>query len=90
MKPLRGAVSGIRRRPLRGDQFADAADRAPRAPSILTPCAGFSPALQHFGRGLAFGKREVLLDDQRAAQRHREQHAEQRRRGRRSRAPTST
>src|SRR3546814_19569642 len=43
----------------------------------LYSAARILAGLQHFGGVLAFGKREWFLDDHRAPQRHRKQHAEQ-------------
>ena len=76
MKPLASALSGIRRKPLAAISLPTAPTSA-EMPSTLMPCDGILAGAQHFRRGLAFGKRHLLIDDQRTAQRHREQHAEQ-------------
>src|SRR3546814_11919978 len=55
------------------DQRSDHAGERERLDSAARILAG----LQHFGGGLALGKREWFLDDHRAPQRHRKQHAEQ-------------
>src|SRR3546814_9868493 len=55
------------------DQRSDHAGERERLDSAARILAG----LQHFGGGLAFGKREWFLDDHRAPQWHRKQHAEQ-------------
>ena len=74
MKPLASALSGMRRRPLAAISLPMPPTSA-ETPSTLTPSAGILAGAQHFGRGLAFGKRHLLIDDQRTPQRHREQHA---------------
>jgi hypothetical protein len=73
-KPLAAAVSGISRRPLPA-QLGEAAGQC-RETEQLHALRRVVPGLEHFGGGDAFGKAQVLLDDQRAAQRHREDDAE--------------
>ena len=76
MKPLASALSGMKRRPLAASSLAMPPTSA-EIPRIFTPSRRVLAGAQHFRRRLAFGKRHLLIDDQRAAQRHREQHAEQ-------------
>ena len=59
----------------RGDQFRESAETR-RAREHFDAWTGILAGLQHFRGRLAFRKRELLIDDQRAAQRHREEHAE--------------
>ena len=74
MKPLASALSGMRRRPLAAISLPMAAAERGDAQD-LDALRRVLAGAQHFGRGLAFGKRHLLIDDQRTAQRHREQHA---------------
>ncbi len=59
-----------------GGQLDEGADRAGQAEDLQAR-ARILAGLEDFRGGLAFGKRQRVLDDHRAAQRHREQHAEQ-------------
>ena len=76
MKPEPTALSGIMRRPLSAASFTTApiAPRHGQDPQARTRVVA---GLEHFRGSLALGERQRILDDHRAPQRHREQHAEQ-------------
>ena len=74
MKPLASALSGMKRRPLAAISLPTPPASADDA-QHLDALRGILAGAQHFGRGLALGEGHLLIDDQRAAQRHREQHA---------------